>query len=670
MFLGQGMLLQPLMDRALSELSNGPLDLEPNANQLPLSDQVERLKTFYIKIGEKPPEMQQQNAEVGDGRDDKSSQKAPQPSQPGLDTQKSTSLTEPALLPPRKVVDALIDWYFKHIHPWIPVLHELRFREEIETSNRSNLNIILYAISMEKFSVAGLQALVIIAFDIIGSGRGPSAWSVIGSMTRTVEQLRLSVEDRDVGMQKDAREYLIRRMSFLRGSSNWIESEERRRVFWNVFLMDRFCSVATGWNNSLTGADVRRRLPCEGAIWQAGTPVKTPYFGIAERTSSAQQALTPTSERQPADEGEVESIGGFAFCVEATESLNLVTTFFLQNAVDFSDPQDMQICLMRFKELDLRLVKWRLFLPPKWRNASVLNQDGIMDPNLTLAHITHNTAVIQLHQFVAYPSAYWRACPVSLPSQASSETCIAAACEISTIAQQYLQLSPGITNPQFSFCLFIAGRVLLAHSRYNGTELHRTFNDITLSLKKIARSWAGCEDGSHLRGSVNEQRGDNSREEEEENLASKFASRLEQAWKGVELKQFGRRDPTLDIRQPVYSDEIDQSRASSVTPILQTPLTQQFGEKTAEENETMHTECSPDSITLAFPPLPVSFEGFQDHANMTQHGIDILNNVVASSNLANDPTQHHQPRFNVDLDDIFDDQYQHMLRISTFSSNL
>ena len=114
------------------------------------------------------------------------------------------------------------------------------------------------------------------------------------------------------------------------------------------------------WNNSLTGADVRRRLPCEGALWEAGNPVRTPYFGIAERSSTSRAnapTLTPTSERHPADEEEVDCIGGFAFCIEATESLNLVTTFFLRQPVNFDNSQEMQVWLMKFKELDLRLVK-------------------------------------------------------------------------------------------------------------------------------------------------------------------------------------------------------------------------------------------------------------------------------------------------------------------------
>jgi hypothetical protein len=219
---------------------------------------------------------------------------------------------------------------------------------------------------MESFSVENLQALVICAFDTvgptkratiyltrlqIGSGRGPSAWSIVGSMTRTVEQLQLSVEDED---QPRAAELLIKRMAFLPPATTWIEREERRRVFWNVFLMDRFCSIATGWNFSLTSADVKRRLPCEGALWEEGKALQTPtpYFGIADKSSGG--GALPTRRPELDDQA---SLGGFAFSIEALESLSLVTTFFLRHELDVSKVQDVQMWLMRFKELDLRLVQ-------------------------------------------------------------------------------------------------------------------------------------------------------------------------------------------------------------------------------------------------------------------------------------------------------------------------
>lgn len=50
-------------------------------------------------------------------------------------------------------------------------------------------------------------------------------------------------------------------------------------------------------------------------------------------------------------------MGAFAYNVEATESLSQVTTYFLQQSVDFDDRQQVSGWLTRFKELDLRLVQ-------------------------------------------------------------------------------------------------------------------------------------------------------------------------------------------------------------------------------------------------------------------------------------------------------------------------
>lgn len=196
--------------------------------------------------------------------------------------------------------------------------------------------------------------MLIRLFGQIASGRGPSAWSIVGSMTRTAEQLQLGVEDerrpsrvRDTSSSNG----VITRIAFLPPPKDWSDEEERRRVFWNVFMMDRFCSISTGWNLSLTSADARRRLPCEGGLWEAGEPLETltPYFGLSE----SEQASTSSSggtgaSAQHQDPG---FLGGFAYCIEATESLSQVSSFALQTA------QDAQMWLMRFKELDLRLVQ-------------------------------------------------------------------------------------------------------------------------------------------------------------------------------------------------------------------------------------------------------------------------------------------------------------------------
>ncbi|KAL3443893.1 fungal-specific transcription factor domain-containing protein [Aspergillus insuetus] len=570
----------------------------------------------------------------------------------------------------------LVEFYFQNIHHWIPILHVRRFRHQIQSSEgRENAIYILYALiavcirfvndsripdedrkarvaescrqkvvlcSMESFSVENLQALVIIAFDTIARGRGPSSWSVVGSMARTVEQLQLSVEEDDLYGRNQTGETLIRRMAFLKPSTCWREAEERRRVFWTVFLMDRFCSVSTGWNVSLTSADVKRRLPCEGALWQREDEARAPYFGISDTKGTGPHRSLLVNSQLTTDPSERDCIGGFAYCIEATESLGLVSNFFVHQPLNVQNADEAQLWLMRFKELDLRLVQWKLFLPPKWRDASTLNADGIMDSNLTLAHITHNTAVILLHQAIAYPPHHWKSSPVKLPSSSSAETCIEAANEISMIGQQFLLYSPMLTNPQFSFCLFIAGRMLLTHAKYNGhgsgngsgiSPVPGALDTLIASLFEISGRWAGPRDVDGA---------------EKENLASVFAKRLVSARDNV--SPMARGSLSLDIRQTVYSGTEDVAQPSTSHPAdaaARHSLHRQAampgtapgmgmgigtttpgpgggpnhcthapagGSHLSHANTDLTTlqhpfDLTPDpSLTLAFPPLPLSFQ--------------------------------------------------------------
>lgn len=225
-----------------------------------------------------------------------------------------------------------------------------------------------------------------------------------------------------------------------------------------------------------------------------------------------------------------------------------------------------------------------------------------MDPNLTLAHITHNTAVVLLHQGIAYPSTELQSAPIKLPSQSSAETCLAGAIEVATIAEQFLRNSRFLANHQFAFCLFVCGRMLLAHSSYYDTSLATSFNTLTESLLEISRRWNGVSQSSGTKSG---------------NLASKFASRLR------ESRDFGA--TTFDIRQAAYLDDEASSFAQKENDgqMLQhnnsvaggqtwfdTSMTvpHASGWKDGGPSASMQTDTSPDSISLAFPPLPQAFQ--------------------------------------------------------------
>jgi hypothetical protein len=128
-----------------------------------------------------------------------------------------------------------------------------------------------------------------------------------------------------------------------------------------------------------------------------------------------------------------------------------------------------------------------------------------MDPNLTLAHLTHNAAMILLHQHIAYPPATWCGV-VKLPSACSAETCQLAAVEIASISSKYLCYMGGIVNSQFAFCAFVAARALLVQwlsvSRGTGVSLAPEFFILVDSLKDMSRRWRGAygRDGAEVKG--------------------------------------------------------------------------------------------------------------------------------------------------------------------------
>jgi hypothetical protein len=122
-----------------------------------------------------------------------------------------------------------------------------------------------------------------------------------------------------------------------------------------------------------------------------------------------------------------------------------------------------------------------MFLPPKWKDSNISHDAALinMDPNLTLAHITHNTSMILLHQHIAYPPLDWKEL-VKLPSVCSAETCQLAAVETAYISQKYLKYTAvGIVNSQFAFCVFVAARALLGESHDTG---HSLFSRLTVLL--------------------------------------------------------------------------------------------------------------------------------------------------------------------------------------------
>lgn len=176
-----------------------------------------------------------------------------------------------AYLPSDNLVNAVLDAYFSAVHPFIPIIHEMLFRSRLrDPAERPKLVVVLHAMMvcalryianerlakewitqhpdalqrsrecvllsiMDNITVENIQALIIIAFVHVGDGNANKAWPAIGTLSRAVVLLGLNREPDET----KPGEACLKPLQCLPPARVWTEAEERRRVFWNVFLLDR-----------------------------------------------------------------------------------------------------------------------------------------------------------------------------------------------------------------------------------------------------------------------------------------------------------------------------------------------------------------------------------------------------------------------------------------------
>lgn len=372
-------------------------------------------------------------------------------------------------LPPESVLRELVYTYFDVVHPWVPVLHRRRFElgafEEIESRSEAII-LLLHAIvtvtirfckssqlislserqnvisrcrryvllkAMETRSIESAEALIIVAFDQIGSGTPPEKWPVLDTLTRMVERLGIQVEPSDNIIQ------------------DYIREEEKRRVYWAVYSLDRLGSMLAHWKPVLQ--ETYRRLPCGGTFYKLEKVVRARYFAINN--------IPFLPDCNPDDE-EIASIGGLAYGIEATELLSLT--------IQCLDNWDGSLSVHNIQR---KLLTWKQNLPSEWqvpRPRTANRQTPTLDENLVLAHITYNTCLILLDK-----------------QEEDQET---SAKRLISIIHQYLTINYGLVHPQLAYCLFLVGSHLPSSSK---TRL-----EICTYLQQLSDRWHLIDDHKDL----------------------------------------------------------------------------------------------------------------------------------------------------------------------------
>jgi len=317
-------------------------------------------------------------------------------------------------LPPYDLLYALADLYFKRINTWCPILHRrttldalfgpstldeadrillhaivattMRFSTDsrLNEENRrrfhdmSKQKVLLYG--LENSSVKALQALVILALDLVGSSNGPPGWNLLALITRSVVQLGLAVETTSSSVSPSYPSIYTLRAMVLPESRSWIEDEGRRRLFWMVYLLDRYATIATAFEFALDEKEIDRKLPCRDDLFSRNQAVETRWFRTTDRTDYAMN--------------KPENLGSFSYYIEILGILSKIHQF-LKKPVDISALSDVEEWQGQYRELDNIVTSWKFSLPSEYGNMTRLFNSGggnkIVNCGWVMLHATYHT---------------------------------------------------------------------------------------------------------------------------------------------------------------------------------------------------------------------------------------------------------------------------------------
>lgn len=328
---------------------------------------------------------------------------------------------------------ACIDAYFSFIHPWLSILHEPSVRKEYrDRGGEGRLKIIISAMkvavlrfvrgkhdqgrrdgsnfdahdeitiskryihekALDEITLENVQALLILTYTELTDDNIQKACSLLSIVTRHIEYLQLNREQ-----LLDSRSFSHTQGHFQAPSSSsfdsrssantnaifappiplvsvdWIQEEEKRRLVWNTFILDRLIASITGQAFSLDGSMVDRKLPVCASFWFTNQEIVTPrlrvksgdMMGLEHRIIYIPPMFDARIQHNGVEEGNVvgerdPGTGSLALYVEAVECMGLVVESFLKKQRALETLEGASKWLRRFKDLDTFLMRLVPFL--------------------------------------------------------------------------------------------------------------------------------------------------------------------------------------------------------------------------------------------------------------------------------------------------------------------
>ena len=422
-------------------------------------------------------------------------------SPPALSSQPDPSL------PPYDLLHTLVDLYFKHVNTWSPILDRkvlfdtffgpsmpsepdlvllhaivattLRFSKDprLTLDSRRHYHITskqkVHLYGLEYSNVKALQALMILSLDVLGTTNGPQGWNLLAIVARSIVQLGLNVE-KSVSLAVPPHPSTTNPQAFaLPEPKSWVEDEERRRLCWMIFVLDRYATVAaTALDFTFNDEEMDRQLPCRYDLFSQNQPVETRWLRESDR---------PAINRP-------ENLGSFSYHCVILKILSRIHRF-LRKPIDIGSLADVAQWQISYRHLDGELNEWLYSLPDDYGKISQLchSDPSSKIANWIMLHAAFHTSVIRLHSCAAYPTVQSH---IFKPSYTAMQKCLAAVEGLRGIAQDVLSAGMAdLLGPPFAFSLWVSARLLLVHGSIADREFDPNVGIFMSTLEQMGQYW-------------------------------------------------------------------------------------------------------------------------------------------------------------------------------------
>lgn len=367
----------------------------------------------------------------------------------------------------------LIDLYFQRIHAQFPVLHpqetKTRLKQVVQTNG--TWPMLLYSViavslrcvdesrlpgaqrkrfyescknkvvlqSLNITTVDALQALVILAYDMVGVSNGPQTWGILALVTSSARHLGLLKEETE-GTPRPYESISTKDDVILPRAETFLERETRRRLFWGIFLLDRYSAVATSFAFRIGEEEIDRLLPVREVLWSS------------ETASEPRTKWLKTELRKTDSLNETENMDQFGYLIQIIHILSLIHDF-LRQPVHINSFNEVIQWQMTYRQLNQEIDDWYAELPDKIKNWAHLT------PMVAMVNAAYNTTVIRLHSSAGYSlikSDFFTSSP------SAARKCVQAAKNMVILARQVSAMGNWeCLGPHYAWSLWVSARLLL-----------------------------------------------------------------------------------------------------------------------------------------------------------------------------------------------------------------